>query len=107
MPVQIKVNFASGDTIVTLFNDEQSQDFQFEVSGNPASINFDPGNWILKTLQSLTEVEDITQFHYNIVLSKIILIHSILLQQLNTAYLRVDLSHLKYITFLVRKLQHW
>ncbi len=60
MPVQIKVNFASGDTIVTLFNDAQSQDFQFDVIGNPVSINFDPGNWILKTLQSLTEVEDIT-----------------------------------------------
>lgn len=60
MPVQIKVNFASGDTIVTLFNDVQSQDFKFDVIGNPVSINFDPGNWILKTLQSLTEVEDIT-----------------------------------------------
>ena len=60
MPVQIKVNFASGDTIVTLFNDAQSQNFQFDVLGNPTSINFDPGNWILKNLQSLTEVEDIT-----------------------------------------------
>jgi len=61
MPVQIKVNFTSGDTIVTLFNDAQSQNFEFDVIGNPVSINFDPGNWILKTLQSLTEVEDIYQ----------------------------------------------
>lgn len=61
MPVQIKVNFPSGDTILTLFNNAQSQDFQFDVVGNPVSINFDPGNWILKTLQSLTEVEDIYQ----------------------------------------------
>jgi len=61
MPVQIKVNFASGDTVVTLFNNAQSQNFKFDVVGNPVSINFDPGNWILKTLQSLTEVEDIYQ----------------------------------------------
>jgi aminopeptidase N len=61
MPVQIKFNFASSDTIVTLFNNAQSQDFQFDVVGNPVSINFDPGNWILKTLQSVTEVEDMYQ----------------------------------------------
>ena len=61
MPVQIKVNFASGDTLVTLFNDAQSQDFQFDIIENPTSIDFDPGKWILKTLQSLTEVEDIYQ----------------------------------------------
>jgi aminopeptidase N len=61
MPVQIKVNFVSGDTMVTLVNNAQSQNFRFDVVGNPISINFDPGNWILKTIQSLTEVEDIYQ----------------------------------------------
>jgi aminopeptidase N len=61
MPVQIKVNFASGDTVVTLFNNTQNQNFQFDVVGNPSSITFDPGNWILKTLQGITEVEDFYQ----------------------------------------------
>jgi aminopeptidase N len=60
MPVQIKLNTSLGDTIVTLFNDAQTQNFQFQVIGNPTSINFDPGNWILKTLQGITEVEDIS-----------------------------------------------
>jgi aminopeptidase N len=58
MPVQIKINFASGDTTVTLFNNAQTQNFQFDVIGNPTTITFDPGNWILKTLQGVTEVED-------------------------------------------------
>ena len=60
MPVQIKVNTSLGDTIVTLFNNAQYQNFQFQVIGNPTSIVFDPGNWILKTLQGVTEVEDLT-----------------------------------------------
>lgn len=48
MPVQIKVNTSLGDTTVTLFNDAQTQNFQFQVTGEPQSIVFDPGNWILK-----------------------------------------------------------
>jgi len=67
MPVQIKFNSALGDTIVTLFNNAQSQNFQFDVNGNPTSINFDPDNWILKTLLGVTEVEDITiPFQYTL-----------------------------------------
>ena len=58
MPVQIKINTSLGDTTVTLFNNAQNQNFQFDVIGNPTSINFDPGNWILKTLLGVTEVED-------------------------------------------------
>jgi aminopeptidase N len=60
MPVQIKLNTSLEDTIVTLFNNAQTQNFQFQVVGNPTSINFDPSNWILKTLQGITEVEDLT-----------------------------------------------
>ena len=55
MPVQIKVNTSLGDTLVTLFNDAQNQNFQFDVVGNPTSINFDPGNWILKDLLGITD----------------------------------------------------
>ena len=54
MPVKVKVNTSSGDTVVTLFNNVQNQDFQFEVNGNPTSINFDYGNWILKDVISVT-----------------------------------------------------
>ncbi len=58
MPVKIKVNTSIGDTIVTIFNNSQSQDFQFSVNGNPQSIYFDDGNWILKFLYPISEVKD-------------------------------------------------
>jgi aminopeptidase N len=67
MPVQIKINTTSGDTLVTLFNNEQNQNFQFQVIGEPMSIVFDPGNWILKTIQSVTEVKNLeVPFEYSL-----------------------------------------
>ncbi len=54
MPIKIKVNTNSGDTVVTVFNDAQDQNFQFQVIGDPESINFDYGNWILKDLLVVT-----------------------------------------------------
>ena len=58
MPVQVKFNTSLGDTMVTLLNDAQNQNFQFDIMGNPTSVNFDPGNWILKTLLGVTEIEE-------------------------------------------------
>jgi hypothetical protein len=60
MPVQVRINTSLEDTIVTLFNNEQTQNFQFEVIGDPQSIVFDPGNWILKNNTTVTEVKDLT-----------------------------------------------
>jgi aminopeptidase N len=48
MPIQIKVNTELNDTTITLFNNAQSQDYKIDIPGNPKSIIFDPGNWILK-----------------------------------------------------------
>jgi aminopeptidase N len=59
MPVQIRFNTASGDTTVTLFNDAQTQNFQLQIVGEPMSVVFDPGNWILKNNTTVTEVDDI------------------------------------------------
>jgi len=59
MPVQIRFNTSLGDTTITLFNNAQTQNFQFQIVGNPQSIVFDPGNWILKDLQGVTEVKDL------------------------------------------------
>jgi hypothetical protein len=53
MPIQIKVNFASGDTLITVFNDAQVQNFDITVNGMPTSISIDPENWILKTVNSV------------------------------------------------------
>jgi len=58
MPVQIKFNTTLGDTTVTLFNNQQVQNFQFDINGDPQSIVFDPGNWILKNPTIVTEVDD-------------------------------------------------
>ena len=67
MPVQIRINTSLGDTTVTLFNDAQTQTFQFDVVGDPQSIVFDPGNWILKNNTVVTEVEDVVQpFNYSL-----------------------------------------
>lgn len=67
MPVQIRINTTLGDTAVTLFNNAQTQNFQFHVIGNPGSIVFDPGNWILKNNTIITEVENISQpFSYGL-----------------------------------------
>jgi len=58
MPVQIKINTSLGDTIVTLFNNAQNQNFQFNIIGQPTSIVFDPGNWILKNTTTVNKVDD-------------------------------------------------
>jgi aminopeptidase N len=61
MPLQIKVYTDSGDTTLTVFNDSQNQDFQFEITGKPDSIQFDPENWIFKkVLGIVNDVSDHT-----------------------------------------------
>lgn len=54
MPVQIQVNFSNGDTLVTVLNDAQSQNFNVTVKREPVSIAIDPENWILKDVISVT-----------------------------------------------------
>jgi len=59
MPVQVQINTALGDTIVTLFNDAQTQNFQFQIIGEPQSIVFDPGSWILKNVGTVTLIDNL------------------------------------------------
>jgi aminopeptidase N len=54
MPIQIKVNFAGGDTLITVFNNAMIQNFNVTVNGMPTSISVDPNNWILKTINLIT-----------------------------------------------------
>jgi aminopeptidase N len=53
MPVEIKINYAWGDTIVKLFNDSQIQEYIINVPYEPITISFDPNNWILKDVLSI------------------------------------------------------
>ena len=53
MPIQIKAQFANGDTLLTVFNNAQNQQIGYSLSSKPLSITFDPGNWILKDVSSV------------------------------------------------------
>jgi aminopeptidase N len=48
MPVQIKISTELMDTLVTVFNNRQVQDFSIYVTGEPINFTFDPENLILK-----------------------------------------------------------
>lgn len=62
MPIQIKVNTTLGDTLISVLNDTQIQNFNITIKGEPNSISFDPNNWILKDVLSIvTGVEDISE----------------------------------------------
>ena len=58
MPVQVKINGANNDTLVTLFNDVNNQTFNIDLSFEPNGIEFDPNNWILKDISDVTSLED-------------------------------------------------
>jgi aminopeptidase N len=47
MPFQVKISTTSGDTVVTLFNNQQIQSYSFNVKGEPVNFIFDPDNLIL------------------------------------------------------------
>lgn len=53
MPVQLKISFASTDTLVTVFNDKENQVFYIVVNGLPTGLDFDPNNYILKDVLSI------------------------------------------------------
>jgi hypothetical protein len=49
MPVQIKFNFSGGgDTTITVWNDEQTQEFNFQFNNTVSSVSIDPEKWILR-----------------------------------------------------------
>jgi hypothetical protein len=59
MPVQIKVTRAGlSDTLITVFNNQQSQEFNILIRGSINSMIFDPDNFILKNLNVTVNVED-------------------------------------------------
>jgi aminopeptidase N len=54
MPVQMRVQSAAGDTLVTVFNDSADQTFTLPAKGQPTGVVLDPNNWILKNVASTT-----------------------------------------------------
>jgi aminopeptidase N len=58
MPIQIKIVTSLTDTIITIFNDYQVQDFELIVNGIPQQVILDPNNYILKNA-TITNIDDI------------------------------------------------
>ncbi|MGE5352727.1 MAG: M1 family aminopeptidase [Acidobacteriota bacterium] len=52
MPLQLKFTTASGDTLLTVYNNQNDQNFILTVKGRPQSLTFDPYGWILKDIGS-------------------------------------------------------
>ena len=53
MPIQLSIPVGLEDTTITVFNDKQSQSFEFILKRKPSSINFDPNNFILKDVETI------------------------------------------------------
>lgn len=61
MPVKIKIKFNSGpDSTITLWNDQQLQDYQVNLSRQVHSITIDPEQWILRTVGTVTDLANNT-----------------------------------------------
>ena len=50
MPLPVRVTTASGDTIVTVFNNSQHQQFEIATAAEPLDLVVDPDNFILKEI---------------------------------------------------------
>ncbi len=49
MPVELRINFQNGgDTIVTVWNDQQTQNYSFILDNEITSVLIDPDKWILR-----------------------------------------------------------
>jgi aminopeptidase N len=56
MPVQLQLKSATGDTTITVFNDQSDQTFTVPTKGTVSGLVIDPNNWILKTVESVSVV---------------------------------------------------
>lgn len=50
MPMQIKIQSSISDTLLTILNNAQIQNFEIYTLGKPTNLLFDPDNWILKDM---------------------------------------------------------
>jgi uncharacterized protein YkuJ len=53
MPIQLKFNFeGEEDTLITVWNDQETQTFNLSLTKSISNLEFDPDNWILKQVQA-------------------------------------------------------
>jgi aminopeptidase N len=65
MPIQLSIPVGLGDTTITIFNDKQSQTFEFILKSKPTIVNFDPNNLILKDLETVAVLSNEPQVFDN------------------------------------------
>lgn len=53
MPLDILLSSDTGDTTVTILNDQISQDFEIRTNFEPTSVVLDDENWVLKTVTQI------------------------------------------------------
>ncbi len=51
MPLDVLVRFEDYDTLLTVMDSLESQDFVFEFSDKPEAVEIDPEGWVLKSVQ--------------------------------------------------------
>jgi len=66
MPVKIKISTTINDTIFTILNNQQTQQFSFTVLGKPVGLIFDPDNYIMKTLDVIDIPDDLKPPSYQL-----------------------------------------
>ncbi len=58
MPIQLLVEGNSNDTLLTVFNSQESETFQIDLPFEPTGMVFDPNNWIVKHARQESSIED-------------------------------------------------
>jgi hypothetical protein len=53
MPVDVKVTMVAGDSLLTLWVDEDHEVFDLVMVGEPTGVEIDPDNWILNTSEEV------------------------------------------------------
>lgn len=53
MPIDYKLKATGWDTTITVFNDQQTQTFTYNVSHQPTTVLSDSSSWILRTAQQI------------------------------------------------------
>lgn len=58
MPLQFEIKTSEVDSVFTFFNDQKTQQFEVTVAGNLPTVTFDPDNWIMKDVITVTGLDE-------------------------------------------------
>ncbi len=57
MPIDIAITTDGGDTVVTIYNDQEYQTITIPLAASPVTLSLDPDNWILKQVEFIALVD--------------------------------------------------